>query len=59
MFLLQAVHQLKPAIEELSSSSNNIYNYVHGMSDSLRERQRVFTGGTNRITFKLQYENFS
>ncbi|XP_043954711.1 fibrinogen beta chain [Gambusia affinis] len=34
--------ELKPQIEELARSSNNVYNYVNGISNSLRERQRVF-----------------
>ncbi|XP_017292491.1 fibrinogen beta chain [Kryptolebias marmoratus] len=41
-----AINQLKPDVQELSSSTNNVYNYVHSMSNSLRERQRVFTGNS-------------
>ncbi|XP_035989867.1 fibrinogen beta chain [Fundulus heteroclitus] len=34
---------LKPQINELSRSSNTVFNYVNGISSSLRERQRVFS----------------
>ncbi|MED6241653.1 hypothetical protein ATANTOWER_023088 [Ataeniobius toweri] len=34
--------ELRPQIDDLSRSSNNVYNYVNGISSSLRERQLVF-----------------
>uniref|UniRef100_A0A1A8IXJ0 Fibrinogen beta chain n=2 Tax=Nothobranchius kuhntae TaxID=321403 RepID=A0A1A8IXJ0_NOTKU len=36
-----SINQIKPEIDELSRSSNTIFNYIHSMSNSLRERQRV------------------
>uniref|UniRef100_A0A3P9LJZ9 Fibrinogen beta chain n=1 Tax=Oryzias latipes TaxID=8090 RepID=A0A3P9LJZ9_ORYLA len=35
------INELKPEVDELSQSSNKIFDYVNGMSDSLRERQRL------------------
>ncbi|KAG7496972.1 fibrinogen beta chain [Solea senegalensis] len=36
-----SINELRPQVNELSRSTNNIYNYVNSMSSSLRERQRV------------------
>ncbi|XP_072231903.1 fibrinogen beta chain [Leuresthes tenuis] len=44
------INELRPQIDELSQSSNNIYNYVNGISDSLRERQRLFTDNSRVIS---------
>uniref|UniRef100_A0A3P8TKL7 Fibrinogen beta chain n=1 Tax=Amphiprion percula TaxID=161767 RepID=A0A3P8TKL7_AMPPE len=44
----RSIRQLKPQVEDLSRSSNNIFNYVNGMSITLRERQRVFNDN-NRV----------
>lgn len=41
---LQSIGQLKPQVDELMRSSNNIYKYVSSVSNSLRERQRVIDG---------------
>lgn len=45
IYLPQSIHDLKPQVDDLTRSSNNIYNYVNSMSNSLRERQRVVNGG--------------
>uniref|UniRef100_A0A672HJN0 Fibrinogen beta chain n=1 Tax=Salarias fasciatus TaxID=181472 RepID=A0A672HJN0_SALFA len=45
-----SVNELGPQVDELSRSSNNVYNYVHSMSSSLRERQRVFNENNNVVT---------
>ncbi|MEQ2207626.1 hypothetical protein XENOCAPTIV_015868, partial [Xenoophorus captivus] len=39
--------ELRPQIDDLSRSSNNVYNYVNGISSSLRERQLVFNSKAN------------
>ncbi|CAL8241239.1 unnamed protein product [Merluccius merluccius] len=39
--VMQAMAPLRNQVDELSRSSNHIYNYVERMSDVLRERQRV------------------
>ncbi|KAM3591098.1 uncharacterized protein V6R79_022328 [Siganus canaliculatus] len=36
-----SINGLKPQVEELSRSTNNIHNYVKSVSDSLRERQTI------------------
>ncbi|XP_056299378.1 fibrinogen beta chain [Pseudoliparis swirei] len=43
-----SINALKPQVDDLTRSSNNIYNYVHSISSSLRERQRVFDDN-NRV----------
>ncbi|KAM9836868.1 fibrinogen beta chain [Aulostomus maculatus] len=43
-----SIQELKPQVEDLSHSSNSIYNYVHGMSVSLKERQKLVTDN-NRV----------
>lgn len=40
----QSVRELQPQVDELTRSSNNIYNYISSVSSSLRERQRVISG---------------
>ncbi|KAM9335169.1 fibrinogen beta chain [Symphorus nematophorus] len=35
------INELKPQVDELSRSTNKVYNYVNSVSVSLRERQRV------------------
>ncbi|XP_038163194.1 fibrinogen beta chain [Cyprinodon tularosa] len=42
------ISDLKPQIEELTRSSNNVYTYVTSISSSLRERQRV-TSNNNQV----------
>uniref|UniRef100_A0A665T2Z2 Fibrinogen beta chain n=1 Tax=Echeneis naucrates TaxID=173247 RepID=A0A665T2Z2_ECHNA len=42
------INNLKPQVDDLSRSSNNIFNYVNSMSNSLRERQRIFNDN-NRV----------
>ncbi|XP_078137883.1 fibrinogen beta chain [Centroberyx gerrardi] len=44
----QSVNELRSQVDDLSRSSNNIYNYVDSMSNSLRERQRI-VNGNNRV----------
>lgn len=44
----QSVSELKPQVDELTRSSNAIYNYVSSVSSSLRERQRVISGPQER-----------
>lgn len=41
------VTQLKGEVDDLSRNTNSIYKYVNGLSDELRERQKV-TDGTSR-----------
>uniref|UniRef100_A0A668T4V4 Fibrinogen beta chain n=1 Tax=Oreochromis aureus TaxID=47969 RepID=A0A668T4V4_OREAU len=36
-----SINELKPQVNDLSRSSNTVFNYVNGISNSLRERQRV------------------
>ncbi|XP_074518071.1 fibrinogen beta chain [Halichoeres trimaculatus] len=43
-----SIRELKPLVDDLSHSSNNIYNYVNSISVSLRERQRIITDN-NRV----------
>lgn len=43
-----SIGELKPQVDELSRASNNVYNYVNSMSNSLRERQRVINDN-NRV----------
>ncbi|XP_041926752.1 fibrinogen beta chain [Alosa sapidissima] len=38
------VNELKRGVEELNRDTNSIYKYVNGLSDELRERQRVTDG---------------
>lgn len=45
---LQSVDYLKPQVDELTRSSNNIYTYVSSVSSSLRERQRIISGAPGR-----------
>ncbi|KAM3857483.1 uncharacterized protein ACN63O_018510 [Diretmus argenteus] len=40
----QAMADLKPQVDDLSQSTNNVYNYVDSMSNALRERQLVING---------------
>ncbi|XP_068612221.1 fibrinogen beta chain [Brachionichthys hirsutus] len=44
-----SIHELKPQVDELSRSSNNIYHYVTSVSSSLRERQRVINGNSRVV----------
>lgn len=46
----QIISELKPQVDELSRSSNNIYTYVSSMSNNLRERQRVVGGEKHHLT---------
>uniref|UniRef100_UPI0025A0B8AD hypothetical protein n=1 Tax=Klebsiella pneumoniae TaxID=573 RepID=UPI0025A0B8AD len=43
------IRQLKPQVDDLSRSSNKIYNYVNSMSNSLRERQRIATDNSRVV----------
>ncbi|XP_042257976.1 fibrinogen beta chain [Thunnus maccoyii] len=43
-----SIVELKPQVDELTRSTNNIYNYVNSMSFTLRERQRVI-GDNSRV----------
>lgn len=43
-----SVNELKPQVDDLLRSSNNIHHYVYSMSSSLRERQSIFTDN-NRV----------
>ncbi len=43
------IRQLKPQVDDLSRSSNKIYNYVNSMSNSLRERQRIINGNSRVV----------
>lgn len=47
--VLTIITDLKPQVYDLSRSSNNVYNYIHSVSNSLRERQRV-VNNNNRVT---------
>uniref|UniRef100_A0A3P8V3P7 Fibrinogen beta chain n=1 Tax=Cynoglossus semilaevis TaxID=244447 RepID=A0A3P8V3P7_CYNSE len=38
------INALRPHVDELSRSTNNIFNYVNSMSHSLRERQKIVYG---------------
>ncbi|XP_035281988.1 fibrinogen beta chain [Anguilla anguilla] len=49
-----AVTKLKEDVNDLSKSSNTIYRYVDGLSNALRERQRVSEDNTNVVG---QYTN--
>ncbi|KAM3857482.1 fibrinogen beta chain-like [Diretmus argenteus] len=44
----QAMADLKPQVDDLSRSTNNVYNYVDSMSNALRERQLVINDN-NRV----------
>nr|XP_020477834.1 fibrinogen beta chain [Monopterus albus] len=44
-----SINELKPQVDELSRSSNSIYNYVISMSTSLRERQAVIDGNSRVV----------
>lgn len=46
----QSISVMKPLVDDLSRSSNNIYNYVNSMSSNLRERQRVVNGEKPLLT---------
>ncbi|RVE60786.1 hypothetical protein OJAV_G00185020 [Oryzias javanicus] len=46
------INELKPELDELSQSSNQIFDYVNGMSNSLRERQRLVTDN-NRVVVQF------
>lgn len=49
---LQGINALRPHVDELSRSTNNIFNYVNSMSHSLRERQKIVYGEcTQRFLF--------
>nr|XP_033507551.1 fibrinogen beta chain [Epinephelus lanceolatus] len=43
-----SINELKPQVDELSRSSNSVYNYVNSLSVSLRERQRIINNN-NRV----------
>lgn len=43
-----SINELKPQVDELSRSSNSVYNYVNSLSVSLRERQRIIDNN-NRV----------
>ncbi|KAM6949262.1 fibrinogen beta chain [Aplochiton taeniatus] len=43
------VSKLRTQVDELSRSSNSIYDYVEGLSNQLRERQRVYDDNTNVV----------
>ncbi|CAJ1048269.1 fibrinogen beta chain-like [Xyrichtys novacula] len=43
-----SISELKPQVDELSHSSNNVFNFVNSISISLRERQKVI-GENNRV----------
>ncbi|KAK2863377.1 hypothetical protein Q5P01_002910 [Channa striata] len=45
-----SINELKPQVDDLSRSSNNIYNYVNSMSNSLRERQRIGTDNSRVVS---------
>uniref|UniRef100_A0AAQ6IT10 Fibrinogen beta chain n=1 Tax=Anabas testudineus TaxID=64144 RepID=A0AAQ6IT10_ANATE len=45
-----SINELKPQVEELSRSSNVIYNSVNSMSNSLRERQRLITDNSRVVS---------
>ncbi|XP_068426970.1 fibrinogen beta chain [Clinocottus analis] len=49
-----SINELKPQVDDLSRTSNNIYNYVNSISTSLRERQRVINDNSQVIN---QYTN--
>ncbi|XP_054457091.1 fibrinogen beta chain [Anoplopoma fimbria] len=49
-----SINELKPQVNELTRSSNTIYNYVNGLSNSLRERQRLINDN-NRVV--VQYSD--
>lgn len=44
VYFSQSINELKPQVDDLSRSSNNVYNYVNSISNSLRERQRLVNG---------------
>lgn len=44
-----SISELKPLVDDLSRSSNNIYDYVKSMSNSLRERQRVVSDNSRVV----------
>lgn len=47
----QSINELKPQVDDLSRSSNTVFRYVTGMSNSLRERQRVSNGEKEKCKF--------
>lgn len=51
----QSIDELKPQVNDLSQSSNTVFNYVNGISNSLRERQRLSNGAKEicNITLKM------
>jgi len=49
-----SINDLKPQVDDLSHSSNDIYNYVGSMSSSLRERQRIISNNGRVVD---QYTN--
>ncbi|GLD53762.1 fibrinogen beta chain [Lates japonicus] len=44
------IKELKPQVDDLTRSSNNIYNYINGISNSLRERQRIITANSRVVS---------
>ncbi|XP_006810524.2 fibrinogen beta chain-like, partial [Neolamprologus brichardi] len=51
----RSIDELKPQVNDLSQSSNTVFNYVNGISNSLRERQRLSNGAKEicNITLKM------
>ncbi|XP_035530819.1 fibrinogen beta chain [Morone saxatilis] len=45
-----SIKELKPHVDELSRSSNAVYNYVNSISNSLRERQRVVNDNSRVVS---------
>ncbi|XP_020513726.1 fibrinogen beta chain [Labrus bergylta] len=43
-----SINELKPQVDDLSQSSNNVFNYVNSISNTLRERQIVINDN-NRV----------
>ncbi|XP_026178672.1 fibrinogen beta chain [Mastacembelus armatus] len=45
-----SISELRPQVDDLSRSSNNIFNYVNRMSNSLRERQKVINDNSRVVS---------
>ena len=45
-----SISQLRPQVDDLSRSSNTVYNYVNSLSNSLRERQRIVNDNSRVVS---------
>ncbi|KAM8747561.1 fibrinogen beta chain [Acanthopagrus schlegelii] len=45
-----SINDLKPKVDELSRSTNHVFNYVNSISNSLRERQRLIDDNSRAVS---------